>query len=58
MKIYLVTEKGVVIPCTIKNNIIRPLVNGGYKILRESCNFKTKEKQWRLVQLKKVIGEK
>tara|TARA_Y100000310_G_scaffold329482_1_gene399431 strand:+ start:7147 stop:7287 length:141 start_codon:yes stop_codon:yes gene_type:complete len=45
MKIYLVTEKGVVIPCTIKNNIIRPLVNGGYKILRESCNFKTKEKQ-------------
>ena len=44
MKIYPVTEKGEVIPCTIKNNIIRPLVKGGYKILRKSYNFKTKEK--------------
>ena len=43
VKIYFATPDGVIIPCKIKNNIIRPLVNGGYKILRE-LGFVVKKK--------------
>ena len=34
MRVFLVTAKGIAVPCTIKNNMIRPTVKGGYRILR------------------------
>ena len=34
MRVFLVTVKGIAVPCTIKNNVIRPTVKGGYRILR------------------------
>ena len=34
MQVFLVTTKGIAVPCTIKNNVIRPTVKGGYRILR------------------------
>ena len=44
IKVYFATSNGIIIPCKIKNNIIKPLVNGGYKILRE-LGFPIKEKK-------------
>ena len=43
MKIFLVTIKGEVIPCTINKGVIRPTIKGGYRILR-LANNKIKEK--------------
>jgi hypothetical protein len=34
MKIFLVTAKGKVVPCTINKGVIRPTIKGGYRILR------------------------
>jgi hypothetical protein len=42
MKVFLVTDNGVIVPCTIKKNVIRPTVKGGYKILRLANENKTK----------------
>ena len=42
MKVFLVTTKGEVIPCTINKGIIRPTIKGGYRILR--LENKKKEK--------------
>ena len=45
MQVFLVTTKGIAVPCTIKNNVIRPTVKGGYRILclenkrRLECNM-------------------
>ena len=42
MKVLLVTDKGVVVPCTINKKVIRPTIKGGYKILRLANEKKTK----------------
>ena len=34
MRVFLVTVKGIAVPCTIKKSVIRPTVKGGYRILR------------------------
>jgi len=33
MKVFLVTVKGEVVPCTINRGTIRPTIKGGYRIL-------------------------
>ena len=35
MKIFIVTDRGTVIPCTLNKNVLRPTVKGGYRILRK-----------------------
>ena len=34
MKVFIVTIKGDIIPCTINKQTIRPTVKGGYRVLR------------------------
>ena len=45
MKVFLVTNKGVIVPCTIKKKVIRPTIKGGYKILRLANENKTKREK-------------
>ena len=42
MRVFLVTAKGIAVPCTIKNNVIRPTVKGAYRILRLENERKNK----------------
>ena len=42
MQVFLVTTKGIAVPCTIKNNVIRPTVKGAYRILRLENERKNK----------------
>jgi len=34
MRVFIVTIKGEIIPCTINKKVIRPTIKGGYRILR------------------------
>ena len=39
-KIFIITEKGKKIPCTLKNKVIKPVTEDGYKMLNSCYTMK------------------
>jgi len=43
IKVFIVTDKGKVVPCSINKGVIRPTIKGGYRILRLAHERKEKQ---------------